>query len=506
MRPMPRSDRLPRALYRAEQVRALDRCAIEQHGIDGNILMERAGGAAFALLRQRWPEARRLCVLAGAGNNGGDGYVVARLAHEAGLAVRLLQLGDHGGLKGEAAAAAHAYAEAGGQAEPFRRLPNDCDLIFDALLGTGLERPVREQWADAIAQCNGAQAPVLALDIPSGLHADTGRVLGSAIRAAATISFIGLKQGMLTGLGPDHCGAIHFDALEVPAAIYATQVLAARRIDWQKECELLPRRRPGAHKGDFGHVLVVGGAPGMTGAPRLSGEAALRSGAGLVTIATHPEHAAVVNLNRPELMVRAVADADALRAAASRASVIAIGPGLGQDEWGRALFAAALALGRPLVIDADGLNLLAQDPQRRDDWVLTPHPGEAARLLDRGVAEIEADRFAAVAALQQRYEGTVVLKGAGSLIQGPGARPPAVCSDGNPGLASGGTGDALTGIVAALLAQGLEPPRAAEAGVCLHAAAGDRAAAQGQRGMLAADLIDALRGTLALGEADAGAR
>jgi NAD(P)H-hydrate epimerase len=501
---LPPTAALPRALYRAAQVRALDRCAIDDHGIPGTVLMERAGAAAFALLRERWPDLRRPCVLAGPGNNGGDGYVIARLALEQGLDVRLLQLGDHDRLSGEAARAAAAFTIAGGRGQPFRALPVDTDAIVDALLGTGLERPVIGEWADAIARCNASRAPVLAVDIPSGLHADSGRVLGSAVRADATISFIGLKQGLFTGQGPDHCGLIRFHALDVPAAIYATEVLAARRVDWASEQELLPARRPSAHKGDFGHVLVVGGAPGMSGAVRLAGEAALRAGAGLVTVATHPEHANWLNLPRPELMVRAAADAEALRDAARRADVIAVGPGLGQGDWGRTLFAGALSLGRPLVVDADALNLLAKDPVRRDDWVLTPHPGEAARLLECTAADIEADRFAAVTALQQRYGGSVVLKGAGSLIRGPGHRPVAVCSDGNPGMASGGTGDALTGIVAALLAQGQEAEQAATMGVCVHAAAGDRAARGGQRGMLASDLIGALRQTLAAPEEGGG--
>ena len=326
---MPENNRLPYALYRAEQVRALDRCAIDGFGIPGAELMERAGRAAFVRACARWPDARRMVVLAGAGNNGGDGYVIARLALEQGWAVQLLTLGDHQQLRGEAAAAARAFAIAGGRAEPFRALPQAVDLIVDALLGTGLERPVAGDWAAAIEQINASRAPVLAVDIPSGLHADSGRVLGCAVRADLTVSFIGLKQGMFTARGPDHCGEIQFDALQVPAAIYAGQILAARRLDWRKEQELVPRRRPAAHKGDCGHVLVVGGAPGLSGAPRLAGEAALRTGAGLVTIATHTSHAALLNLTRPELMVHAVADAAALAAIAQRADVIAIGPGLG---------------------------------------------------------------------------------------------------------------------------------------------------------------------------------
>lgn len=498
---LPATDRLPHALYRAEQVRALDRAAIDGHGIPGSELMERAGAAAFAWLRERWPEARRICVLAGAGNNGGDGYVIARLALAQGLAVRLLCLGEHGRLRGEALTAADAFANAGGRAEPFSRLPADSDLIVDALLGTGLERPVEGGWAEAIAQINRHKAPVLAVDIPSGLHADTGRVLGIAVEADATISFIGLKQGMFTGRGREQCGIIRFDGLEVPAAIYRTEVLSARRTDWPKSQALLPKRRAVAHKGDCGRVLIIGGAPGMSGAVRLAGEAALRTGAGLVTLATHPEHAALLNLTRPELMVQAVTEPTGLDALLARADVVAIGPGLGQGTWGATLLGELLdrADGShgPLIVDADALNLLARSPRRRDDWVLTPHPGEAARLLASGITGVEDDRFAAARTLQQRYGGVIVLKGAGTLVQGFGHRPVSICSEGNPGMASGGMGDALTGIIAALTAQGMEPETAAEAGVCLHAAAGDCAAEAGERSLLASDLIAALRGTLA---------
>ena len=499
-RALPATDCLPYALYRAEQVRALDRAAIDEHGIPGAELMERAGAAAFMLLRERWPAARRIAVLVGTGNNGGDGYVLARLGLDAGLSVSVLCLGDQTRLRGDARTAADAFASAGGQVESFRELPVFADLIVDALLGTGLERPVEGDWADAITQVNQHPAPVLAVDIPSGLHADTGHVLGVAIEADATISFIGLKQGMFTGRGRDHCGAIRFDGLGVPAAIYATEILAARRTDWPKAKALLPGRQASAHKGDCGRVLIIGGAPGMTGAARLAGEAALRAGAGLVTVATHPEHAAVLNLNRPELMVHAAADPAALDPVLAGADVIAIGPGLGQGVWGATLLGDLLDRGklreRPMVIDADALNLLARAPRQRDDWILTPHPGEAARLLGITSAQVEDDRFAAALALQRRFGGVIVLKGAGTLVQGPGHRPVAVCSQGNPGMASGGMGDALTGIIAGLLAQGLDPEEAAEAGVCLHAAAGDHAAAEGQRGLLASDLIGALRETL----------
>jgi NAD(P)H-hydrate epimerase len=475
----------------------MDRSAIEQHGIDGRDLMERAGAAAFRRLLDRWSSPRNIVVVAGAGNNGGDGYVIARLALERGMTPRVLQLGDHARLRGEAAAAAMAYAEAGGLCEPFTGLPEDAGLIVDAMLGTGLERPLTGPWAEAVCQINGARAPILAVDIPSGLHADTGCVLGAAVRADLTVTFIGLKQGMFTAAGPDHCGEIRFDALQVPAMVYAGQLLAARRLDWQKERDLLPALRQSAHKGDQGHVLVVGGAPGMSGAARLSAEAALRCGAGLVTLATHPEHAPWANLTRPELMVHAAAGADDIDGAAHRADVVAIGPGLGLGDWSRALLERVLTLERPLVVDADALSLLAAAPRRREDWVLTPHPGEAARLLGVSAADIEQDRFTAVERLQRRFGGVVVLKGAGTLIRGAGHRPTGLCSDGNPGMATAGMGDALTGVIAALIGQCMGPEQAASAGVCAHAAAADRAARGGRRGLIAGDVIRALRGTLA---------
>ena len=493
-RSLPRTDRLPYALYRAAQVRELDRIAIQDFGIPGIELMERAGAAALARLRELWPDARDVTVLAGLGNNGGDGFVVARLARAAGLQARVLQLGDAGGIRGDAATNLHRNLEAGGDHQPFQRLPRRTDVIVDALLGTGLDRPVEGGLARAIEAANDHAAPVLALDIPSGLGADTGAVLGSAIRARATVTFIALKQGLFTGEGPDRCGRVMFEGLDVPAGVYGRQLLSARRIDWLRYAEVVVPRRRTAHKGSFGHVLVVGGDVGYSGAARLAGEAAARAGAGLVSVATHPAHAAVLNLGRPELMCRGVEEPRDLAPLVERATVVAVGPGLGRGPWGRALLEAALQVPRPLVLDADALNLLTERPLRRDDWVLTPHPAEAARLLGVTTAEVQADRYAAAAALQARYGGVVVLKGPGTVVQGSGTRPPAVCTDGNPGMASGGMGDVLTGVIAGLVAQRYVPEDAAEMGVCVHGAAGDRAAEDGgERGMLASDLYGPLR-------------
>ena len=484
---------LPRALYRAEQVRELDRIAIQEFQMPGATLMQRAGEAVFRLICERWPEAEELAVICGVGNNAGDGFVVARLAREMGLAVTVYQLGEAARLQGDALSMAQAYRAIGGVERPFQPLTEMRGVIVDAILGTGLERDVSGQWAEAIGHINSLPQPVVAVDIPSGLHSDTGRVMGVAVEANATISFIGLKQGVFTGAGPDHCGEIHFDSLAVPRDVYAPVTPAANRIDWESQRNLIGPRRRTAHKGDAGHVLVIGGAPGFSGAARMAAEAAARAGAGLVTVATHPDHAAVLNIGRPELMVQAVRESAELGPLLEKANVVAIGPGLGCSAWGRSLFTTARQAALPMVVDADALNLLAEQSTYRQDWVLTPHPGEAGRLLSIASLEVQKDRFQAVKAMVARYGGVVVLKGAGSLIGDGSDDPVSVCSAGNPGMASGGMGDLLTGILAALIAQGLPLRDAASSAVALHAVAADKAAEAGERGLLAMDLIPEIR-------------
>ena len=486
---------LPIELYRAAQVRELDRIAIEERGIPGYTLMNRAGQAAFNLFRQRWPDARRVAIVCGGGNNGGDGYVVARLARLAGLTVSVLSLADPQQLRGDAQTAWWDAQAADVPMLPFTRADLfGSDLLVDAILGTGLERDVSGTWRAAIEAMNAHAAPILALDIPSGLHADTGAILGAAIQATATITFIGLKQGLFTGQGPACCGALSFADLGVPSDIYAALHPACWRYSGQDLATQLPKRSRSAHKGHFGHVLVIGGDLGMAGAARMAAEAAARCGAGLVSIATRTAHAGLQAAARPELMFHGVETAEELTPLLNRATVIAIGPGLGHGDWARALLRATLASDKPLVIDADGLNLLAIDPQFRDDWILTPHPGEAAHLLKMMPKQVEADRFAAIEDLALRFGGVAVLKGAGSLIASKADGLVALCATGNPGMASGGMGDVLTGVIAALLAQGLPSFAAAKAGVYLHGLAGDLAAqAGGERGLMATDLLPFLR-------------
>lgn len=483
---------LPQTLYRAAQVRELDRIAIEDCGLPGATLMARAGASGFNALREHWPQARSIAVVCGLGNNAGDGFVLARLALEAGLQATVLQVGDAGRLRGDALSARQALLEASGSISPFsQELLSTADVIVEALFGTGLDREVAGEWRQAIEAVNASNRPVLALDIPSGLHADTGQVLGAATVAEVTISFVGLKQGLFTGQGPAYCGTILFNDLGVPAQLYSRVPASATRVNWRSLPKLNPRPRV-AHKGNYGHVLVVGGDYGMAGAARMAAEAAVRVGAGLVSVVTRPGHAPIISGQRPELLCHAAERIDDLYPLLRAASVVAIGPGLGKSDWASQLFSAVLETQLPLVVDADALNLLSQKPVRRDQWILTPHPREAGRLLGCSTAEVQVDRFNAVAKLQERYGGIIILKGAGSLVL-PQSQPVAVCNGGNPGMASAGMGDILTGIIAGLLAQSLDMDTAARLGVCLHAEAGDQAALEGERGMLAGDLLPFLR-------------
>lgn len=463
---------------------------------DEHVLMQRAGEACWRYVLQYWPQAQRIVVACGAGNNGGDGYVLARHALQAGRDVRVVRASAPG--SEQAREACRAYEAAGGRIDTFDSNRHDLglpepDLAVDALLGIGLSRAPDGPLAAFIDAINAQPAPVFALDVPSGIDADSGHAPGRAVHATRTLQLIAAHPGLVTGSALDHVGACDIatlgldDGLLQQAPVFAYALHADALSSW-----LAPRKRD-SHKGSNGHVLCIGGDDGSGGAIVLCADAALHCGAGLVSVATRAAHAAALLARRPEAMAHAVDAAAALEPLMKRADVIAIGPGLGQAAWGSGLFECVLAAGKPLILDADALNLLAAHPSELPaDTILTPHPGEAARLLDCDTARVQADRFAAAAALVSRYRCVVVLKGAGTIVAAPG-RTPFVIAAGNPGMAVGGMGDLLTGVVAALRAQGLEAFDAAACGALLHAAAGDAAAVQGQRGLLPSDLLPALR-------------
>lgn len=484
---------LPHNLFSAEQTREIDRIVTEQHNVSTAKLMSRAGIAALTTIKNNWPQAERILVLCGTGNNGGDGFELAHQAIADGYRVAVIQVGNDP-LGNETTAARDAFLETGNKIQRFDGKLPSTDVLVDALIGTGLNREISGELKTVIETINQVKrTPILSLDIPSGLHADTGSAQGIAVKATTTLSFIGLNKGLFLGEGPNFSGSICFDSLQVPAAILKEFTPIARRVSLENDADLLaPRERTG-HKGLYGHLLIIGGDHGMPGAARVAAEAGARVGAGLTSIATRSEHGPLLNLTRPELMCYGVTDKKDLAPLIDRANSLTVGPGLGQGEWGQNLFQAAIDSNLPMVVDADALNMLSKNPLHYDNWVLTPHPGEAARLLGCSSAEIQKDRFKAAQELQKRYGGIIVLKGSGTLISN-GEVPMRLSTWGNPGMGSGGMGDVLAGVIGGLLAQGFPLMDAACVGVTLHGMAGDKAAEQdGERGMLAMDLIPHLR-------------
>lgn len=495
-------------LYSPDTVARFDRLAIES-GIHGFTLMRRAGQAIFDVVLGTFPDARTVLVVCGAGNNAGDGYVVARLAHQHGIQVSVVSLTDTKNLKGDALQACQQWLECGELSQADTSLIDQADVVVDALLGTGLVRDVDgnfKTWIDAInARANKINKPVISVDVPSGLDSLTGAIRGAAVRANITVSFIGLKSGLFTGSGKACCGEVVFNNLDVPDSIYNNVEPSAILI----QQPVFSSRAHDSHKGDFGHVLVIGGNYGMPGAVVLAGKSALRSGAGLVSVVTREQHIAAVTAHCPELMVYASQNGDLENELPSgfldRVSHVIIGPGLGVDAWARRLLAAVLATDKPVIIDADALNLLAEKIRSGksvnlgDNHVITPHPGEAARLLSGEVtvqsSNVQADRFTAARQLYELLGGVVVLKGSGTLVYD--GKTMSVCPLGNPAMATAGMGDVLSGVIAAQGALGLSLYEAACAGVYCHAEAGDRAAATRPVGLLASDVIDYLPSAMA---------
>ena len=479
-------------LFDSRSARLLDAHATALLGGDGYVLMQRAGQAGWQALLQRWPAARRIVVVCGPGNNGGDGYVLARLAHRSGRDVCVLHLAEHVPATELAQRACTDYVASGGNIGIFPdKLPQG-DVVVDALFGIGLSRAPDAFAGALIDAINGQSAPVLALDVPSGLDADTGSAPGKAVFADSTLQFIARHSGLVTGEALERTGAMDLDALDIPSEAFSSAVARAHLLTAEALVHWLPPRRANTHKGESGRVLCIGGDLGHGGAILLCAEAALRSGAGLVATATRERHVAPLLVRRPEVMAHAVESEDEVQSLLAAAGAVAIGPGLGTDAWGRAMFKLALASGKPLVLDADALNLLAAEPQPVADAILTPHPGEAARLLGADTTDVQRDRFAAAQSIADRHGAVVVLKGAGTIIAAPG-RIPRVVDAGNPGMATGGMGDVLTGVVVAMRAGGMDAFDAASAAALLHSLAGDAAAGAGERGLLPSDLFAELR-------------
>jgi len=500
------------SLYTAAQVRELDRIVIEKFGISGYELMQRAGRFSFEILKKTFPHEVIFNVICGSGNNAGDGYVLARLAIEDDdkNLVKIFNCFNPEKLTGDAKRAyqdlltldpdVRDFYSNDGMSTNLETLEVVTKGIYvDAIFGTGLTRDIdNENLVSFIKMINDSQnSRILSIDIPSGLNADTGSVMGVAVNADVTATFMGRKRGMYTHDGREYSGQIEFSELDIPFESFqkledSDCYELSEKSSWYLHDRVLSARNHNSHKGNFGHVLVIGGDEGYLGATRMAAEAAMRIGAGLVSVATRKSHAAQLSITVPEIMSHGVETLDELMPLIKRATVIAIGPGLGQSEWAKLLFARVLESDLPIIIDADGLNLLAEEEQSSQNWVITPHPGEAARLLKTDVGTIQSDRFQSVRNLHEKYRGPVVLKGAGSIVTDSRGNL-LVCTAGNPGMSTGGMGDVLTGVIAGLVAQSTDIEIATEIGVLMHARAADMAASSGERGMMATDLMPYLR-------------
>lgn len=484
-------------LYNCDQVRTLDRLAIDRDNISGLQLMQRAGMAVFKHILQHYRK-HAVTVFCGSGNNGGDGYVIATLAKEKGIAVQLIHLKQPRQLKGNAKRAYEIANKAGVPMVYFspEMVLEDC-VIVDALLGTGLKGPVRRTYCDAIELINNSNLAVVAVDLPSGLNADTGDVENICVKAQTTICFIGLKQGLFTNHGPDYCGKIVYQDLAEKSTIFDEIPPVAIKLQLSSLLRHLKPRQASSHKNNYGHVIVVGGDYGYAGASLLAAEAALRTGAGLVSVATRQEHISTIVARRPEIMAHAVDSSEALQTLVKKASVLIIGPGLGQSLWSRKMLNCALKADIPSILDADALNLIAREQIQLNTmnhpYVLTPHPKEAARLLNVETSQIQKDRFSAVKKMAKKYHAQVLLKGTGSLVCVSANSTIGICTAGNPGMATGGMGDVLSGIIGGLLAQGVNHNHCLALATCLHAEAADMAAKGRQRSLLPSDLFKPLR-------------
>jgi ADP-dependent NAD(P)H-hydrate dehydratase / NAD(P)H-hydrate epimerase len=504
-------------LLTAEEMRGLDRATVDRGAIPGAVLMETAGRGAFHALWSHFGElarSRPTAVLCGRGNNGGDGFVVARCLSNRGCSVTAYLLGPSEGVRGEAAVHLRAFVAGGGSlvevdAASRKAVASEVEtagLLVDAILGTGLSESVRGLAAEAISWINASPAPVVSLDVPSGISSDTGRVCGAAVAADLTVSFGFPKRGHYLYPGASLTGRLETVDIGIPprlAAELSPSLLLAESSDFC--CAL--ERPPEAHKGTFGHVLVFGGAFGKEGAPGLAATAALRAGAGLATVAWPAAVGRIAAARLPlALMTLPLPTGESAEQswsealwedaehAGARADAIVVGPGMGTDDGARGFLARLLsATTRPLVLDADALNLMALHPdllpQRSRTACLTPHPGEAARLLGTTIRHVQEDRIGAARQLAESFHAVIILKGAHSLVTAPKSPTYLVC-EGNPGMATAGAGDVLSGVVAALLARGLPPLDAARLAAYVHASAGDLAARElGQEGMTAEDLL-----------------
>jgi ADP-dependent NAD(P)H-hydrate dehydratase / NAD(P)H-hydrate epimerase len=483
--------------YSIADIRALEAYAIEKQGVPAIQLMKNAGRAAFDEIKERWPEPETLHIFCGGGNNGGDGFIVAGLAADSGWDVRIVDLSDPSKMSDEAAAAREfALQRTNSVVTEVPDLSNAFGIVVDALLGIGFSGELRGAVLQACRAINQSWMPVFALDVPSGVNADTGACAIDAVGAEVTISFIAAKRGLLTGAAENCVGELVIEDLGVNELSIQTlqphEILTEDLLD-----EVFPRRFPSAHKGAYGHLLIVGGNTGMSGAAILASEAALALGVGKISVATREPTLAPLLARIPEAMAHRVDHYNDLEPLLNQCTAVVVGPGLGKDSWAEQMLLRVMEEDIPLVVDADAINLIAEGKIEvsQERICFTPHPGEAAKVLGISASEVQENRFVAIAALEEKIPGHWLLKGNGSLLTRaePEGSAAYLNITGNPGMASGGMGDVLSGLIGSVLAQGYEVEQSAKAGLFIHGAAADIAAeVVGEISLKATDLVAAV--------------
>ena len=495
-------------LYTSRQTKNLDRLAIKEQRLSAFSLMQEAANFSFNALLSYWPDTKQVFTFCGKGNNAGDGYLVASLANEIGLESFVIQISKQGNLSRPSSKALKISRSSGVKfitLKSFTKMSLNKAVLVDALLGTGIKGNVRKNISDVIKVINqkSTRHPVLSMDIPSGICADTGEELGTAIKANLTTTFIGRKRGCYTSSGRSNSGTIEFSDLGIKKTKTNKVISNCYILDMEKSLAKILNRPKDSHKGDFGHTLIIGGDSGYGGAAILASKAAIMSGSGLVSLATKKDHVSAALSSCPELMVNEVNSGQDLEELLEKPDTIVIGPGLGQSAWSEQMlqktFIEAKKRNLPVVMDADALNLLSKlklasgTPKK---LVITPHPGEAAKLLKRPVETIQRDRFKSVMDLEKKLSAVSVLKGSGSLVcsRANGTQKIGVCNAGNPGMAKGGMGDILSGVIGSFISQGLSLAAATEAGVDIHSKAADLTELEmGELGLLPSDVINNIR-------------
>ena len=485
-------------LYNKESSKAIEEIASKEFEFSPIALIRRAAERALITLLDKWPKTKSIAIFCGRGNNGSDGLVLALFAKKIGLSVSVYLVDSDVSKGPEAQMCKEECVKNGLSLQELNKFEGHCDLVVDAIFGMGLNRPIEGVYSQAVSIINDSQKLVFSLDVPSGVDCSSGSIHGEAVRANFTLCFFGLKQGLFTGLGKANAGEVGLDTLGLEDTLKHRVDATARAISYSHLKGIFTPRDIASHKGNFGHLLILGGAPGYSGAALLCSSAAIRAGVGLASLGTHPAHSPFLTSGWPEIMCHGVSRVSDLIPLFKKSSALAIGPGLSTKPWAAQIFETVEELGLPSVYDADALNLLAVTPSYRKSRVLTPHSGEAARLLDLKVDEVEADRFSAVSKISEKFGGTSLLKGPGTIIKRENEAP-YVLLDGNPGLATGGMGDVLTGIIGSFLAQGFTLEESAVIGAAVHSRAGDLVAEKyGEVGIRPSELLDEIRSLINL--------